>query len=452
MLNQSFSYISSLPFPAEEVFSWYMRPRALSRLLPPWRKVKILYQEGSPDEEGSHVGLQVQFGGVPWKWILQHRDQVPGKEFSDCQVKGPFEYYRHRHQVEPIDAYSCRVIDDIIYRLPCGLSLPQINREFQKLFRWRYEIMRGDLGLISRYQTEPMRILLSGATGMIGRVLEAFLCTAGHDVVRLVRKVESPNLHTVRWDPVHGDFQKEDFEGFDAVIHLAGENIAAGRWTKKRKESLFLSRCRDSWLLSQALTRLYRPPKTVICASAIGYYGDRKEEELTEESSKGEGFLADLCAKWEDAMQAIENRGSRVVHTRFGAVLSADGGVLHHSLLPFKLGLGGRLGSGNQMMSWVGIDDVIGSIYHVLMTESLHGPVNVTAPYPVRQVDFACALAHQLGRPSFVPIPASVLRATLGQMAEELLLSSAQVIPKKLLETGYAFRYTHLPKALEYVM
>lgn len=312
--------------------------------------------------------------------------------------------------------------------------------------------MQGDLELVSRYQTKPLRILLSGATGLIGRSLEALLGTAGHDVVRLVRNHEMASRHAIHWDPVHGNFCKEDFEGFDAVVHLAGENIASGRWTKKRKERLFLSRCRDSWLLSQILSRLHRPPKTVICASALGYYGNRGQEKLTEKSPKGEGFLADLCGKWEDATQAIESRGSRVVHTRFGIVLSAAGGMLQRTLLPFKMGLGGRLGSGSQVMSWIGIDDVVGALYHSLMTESLEGPVNITAPTPVSQAEFSQVLARKLGRPMFFSVPAWALRSLLGEMAEELLLSSASVAPKKLLETGYVFRYPDLSQALDYVM
>lgn len=422
------------------------------RLMPPWRKTKVLFHEGGPDEEGSQVGIQVQFGGVWWKWVLEHRDLLPGKEFSDCQVKGPFAHYCHRHRVNPVDNHSCTVIDEITYRLPWGLPLSSLEKEFAKLFHWRHQVLQGDLELISRYQTKPLRILLSGATGLIGKPLEALLGTAGHDVVRLVRKQEIATYHTIHWDPVHGNFCKEDFEGFDAVIHLAGENIAAGRWTKKKKEKLFLSRCRDSWLLSQILSRLKRPPKTVISASAIGYYGNRGQEKLTEESGKGEGFLADLCYKWEDATQGIESRGSRLVHARFGVVLSTAGGMLQKTLLPFKMGLGGRLGSGSQAMSWIGIDDVVGTLYHLLMTESIHGPVNVTAPMPVSQAGFSQALARKLGRPMFFSVPGWVLRSLLGEMAEELLLSSAWVEPKRLMETGYVFRYSDLAQVLDAVM
>lgn len=452
MSDHYFSYQTTMGFPAQDVFSWYMRPGALFRLMPPWRKTKLLFHEGGPDEEGSRVGIQVQFGGVWWKWVLQHRGIVPGKEFSDCQVKGPFAHYCHQHRVDPVDNQSCCVMDKITYRPPLNLPMPGIEAEFGKLFRWRHQILQGDLELISRYQTKPMRILLSGATGLIGRSMEALLGTAGHDTVRLVRNHGMVSRHAIHWDPVRGNFSKEDFEGFDAVIHLAGENIAAGRWTKKRKNRLFLSRCRDTWLLSQILSRSERPPKIVICASALGFYGNRGNEEVTEMSPKGEGFLADLCGKWEDATQAIQSRGSRVIHARFGVVLSAAGGMLQKSLLPFKLGLGGKLGPGDQMMSWIGIDDVIGALYHVLMTESIQGPINVTAPKPVTQAEFSCMLARKLGRPMLLSLPAWVLRSLLGEMADELLLSSSRVIPKKLMETGYVFRYPDLAQALEYVM
>ncbi len=446
---QTFTHRSTLPFPADEVFSWHLRPGALCRLIPPWRKVQVLFQDGGPNQEGARIGLNVFFAGLSWKWILEHRNFTPGKEFSDHQIQGPFSEYRHRHRVEPIDAHSCQLIDEVSYRLPCALS---IDTELAKLFHWRHRIIKEDLDLITKHKAAPMRILLSGATGLIGRPLEAFLKTAGHDVVHLVRNQHQTNRHAIYWDPAHGDVHKENFEDFDAVIHLAGENIAAGRWSKKRKERLFLSRCRDSWLLSQVLSRLFRPPKTVICASALGYYGNRGEEELTEESAKGQGFLADLCQKWESSMQAIENRGARVVHTRFGIVLSASGGILQRSILPFKLGLGGRIGSGKQVMSWVGIDDVVGSIYHALVTESIHGPVNVAAPHPVSQKDFATALGQKLNRPACVPVPAWALRLILGEMADELLLSSARVSPLKLLETEYAFRYPRLQDALDTVM
>lgn len=297
-----------------------------------------------------------------------------------------------------------------------------------------------------------MRILLSGSSGFIGSKLKAFLELAGHHVVRLVRHRKEEGADAIFWNPLTGELDKEDFEGFDAVIHLAGAGIADTRWTKKRKEILFLSRCRDTWLLSQVLCRLYQPPKTVISASAIGFYGDRGDEVLTEESAPGKGFLSNLCQEWEKATDAIENRGSRVVHPRFGAVLGAEGGMLQKMIGPFRWGLGGKLGAGKQKVSWIAIDDLVGGIYHCLMTETLSGPVNLVAPKPVTQEEFARLLAKQLKRPAFCHVPACALKFVLGEMAEELLLASQNVIPKKLQETRYVFQYPDLKTALDFVI
>lgn len=446
------SYRFSLPFSAQDVFAWHLRPTALQRLLPPYRKVKIIHRSGGPDEIGSQVAMQVQMGLLKFTWVLGHRNFIEGKEFTDYQIKGPFRAYEHRHQVIAKDARSCELIDEITYEMPCGLNLSLIQKEMDKLFAFRYGVIRGDLELLSRYQTKPLRILLSGASGLIGKPLEALLGSAGHDVVRLVRDQRLVNKHAIYWDPQHEAFNIQEFEGFDAVIHLAGENIASGFWTSKRKQSLFVSRCRDSWLLSQLLSRLDNPPKTVICASAIGYYGNRGNEALTEESCQGTGFLSDLCQKWEEAMLSIEKKGSRVAHTRFGVVLSPSGGMLEKMLLPYKLGLGGRLGSGNQFISWIGIDDVIGALYHVLMTPSLRGAVNITAPGPATQAQFSSCLAAELHRPAFLHLPEWFLKMALGEMAQELLLCSARAIPKKLIESGYIFRHPHLQEALQVML
>jgi uncharacterized protein len=295
----------------------------------------------------------------------------------------------------------------------------------------------------------PLRILLSGSSGFIGSQLKVYLQDQGHEVICLMRGKGDLVEGAIYWDPLQGLVEKEDFEGFDAVIHLAGAGIADHRWTKKYKEKLFLTRCRDTWLLSQILCRLYRPPRIFIGASAIGYYGNRGEEELTEESSRGKGFLPDLCEKWEKATEAIENRGTRVVHTRFGVVLSAKGGMLRKMLGPFRWGLGGKMGSGYQFVSWIAIDDLLGAIDHCLAKEELSGPVNLVAPQPVRQAEFARLLAKKIGRPAFFHLPAWFLKLVGGQMAKELLLASQKVYPQKLLETGYSFRCPELKMALD---
>jgi uncharacterized protein len=272
----------------------------------------------------------------------------------------------------------------------------------------------------------------------------------GVQVIRLVR--DRDQKEAVYWNPGTGEARKEDFEGFDAVVHLAGENIFSLRWSKEKKEALFLSRCRDTWLLSQILTRLHHPPKTVICASAIGIYGDRGNEVLTESSPPGKGFLPDLCSRWEEATASIEARGARVVHTRFGLVLSPAGGTLKKMLGIFRLGLGGKLGSGEQFVSWISIEDVVGALYHCLMNPELSGPVNVVAPHPVTYAEFAHTLAKVLHRPAFFNVPKGILRAVFGAIADEVFLASANVVPQRLNETGYDFKFPELEQTLKHFL
>ncbi len=263
-------------------------------------------------------------------------------------------------------------------------------------------------------------------------------------MVPLVRRAQEGSVF---WDPARPDVPTEDFEGFDAVIHLAGENIAS-RWSKAKKKRLVESRCRDTAVLAQILLKLKQPPKIVITASAVGFYGDRGEEVLTEKSAKGKGFLADLCAEWEAAADILKPR-LRVAHTRFGPVLSPEGGALKKMLPAFRWGFGGKLGTGRQFFSWVALEDVVGAIAHILATPELSGPVNVVAPHAVTQGAFAKALAEQLHRPAFFSLPAPVLKFLLGEMGEEMLLAGAHVIPERLLETGYQFRYPLLENYLK---
>jgi uncharacterized protein (TIGR01777 family) len=297
-----------------------------------------------------------------------------------------------------------------------------------------------------------MKVLVTGSTGLVGSALAPFLTSGGHDVVRLVRSAHGPGGGEVRWDPAAGQIDAAGLEGADAVVHLAGENLF-GRWTEAKKARIFDSRDAGTRLLAEALARLARPPRVLACASAVGYYGDRGAEVLTEESAPGHGFLADVCRAWEAAAAPAADAGIRVANLRFGIVLSPHGGALHMMLTPFKMGAGGKVGSGRQFMSWVSIDDAVGAILHVLETGALAGPINVVAPDPVTNEQFTHVLGHALSRPTALGVPAFAVRAALGaEMARETVLASQRAEPARLLASGYAFRYPELEAALRHLL
>jgi uncharacterized protein (TIGR01777 family) len=297
-----------------------------------------------------------------------------------------------------------------------------------------------------------MKILVSGSHGLVGRALLASLESNGQEVFRLVRREARPGEREIEWRPNQNDIDGSALENFDAVIHLAGESIAEGRWTEEKKRGIRDSRVNGTKLLSDVLASLERPPQTFVCASAIGYYGDRGDEILTEESTPGNDFLAGVCVEWERATQAAADKGIRVVNARFGIILSADGGALRKMLPPFRLGIGGKVGSGKQWMSWIALDDVIDGIKSVLNNESLRGAVNFVAPNPVTNAEFTKKLGKALSRPTIFPVPAFGARLVFGEMADALLLSSQRVEPKRLKEAGYQFQCTKLEDALRHLL
>lgn len=297
-----------------------------------------------------------------------------------------------------------------------------------------------------------MKVLVSGSRGMIGSSLVPFLLAGGHTVTRLVRGPAGPGGTEIPWGPTEGKLDLGMLESHDAVVHLAGENLASGRWTPERKVRIFDSRVKGTRLLAETLGGLAHPPKVMVSASAIGYYGDRGDEVLTEESAVGRGFLADLCREWEAASEPAAEKGIRVVRLRLGVVLSPAGGALAKMLLPFKLGLGGRLGSGRQFMSWIALDDVLAVVLRALTDDSLAGPVNAVAPNPVTNLDFTKALGRVLWRPTIFPVPAFALRMAFAGMADETLLASNRVQPVKLLAKGFTYSYAELEGALRHVL
>ena len=297
-----------------------------------------------------------------------------------------------------------------------------------------------------------MKILITGSSGLIGSALIPLLADQGHHLVRMVRRLTAPGEDAVVWDPSAAKLELRALEQMDAVVHLAGENIGAARWNKARKKRMRNSRVVGTRLLSESLAQLAAPPRVLICASAVGYYGSRGDEILTEASSPGTGFLADVCQEWEEAAEPARQKGIRVVNLRIGMVLSSKGGALPAMLPAFKAGAGGKLGSGRQFVSWITIDDLTRAITHALATEALSGPVNAVSPNPVRNMEMTKVLGRVLRRPTFCSVPALALRLLLGEMADALLLSSQRVEPRRLLDTGFTFQFDNFETALRHVL
>lgn len=293
-----------------------------------------------------------------------------------------------------------------------------------------------------------VNILVSGSTGLVGSALVARLERDGHRVTRLVRSGQTG----VRWDPAAGKIDEAGLEGLDAVVHLAGENVAARRWTDTQKSKIRGSRVNGTRTLCEALARLKNPPKTLLSASAVGIYGDRGDEILRDESKPGTGFLADVCRDWETATRAAAQKGIRVANLRIGIVLSLDGGALARMIPPFKMGLGGRLGSGKQYMSWITLDDTVHAIVHALNTPALSGPVNLVSPNAVTNLEFTKTLARALSRPAFFPMPAFAARLAFGELADALLLAGARATPTRLDSSGFAFQYPILENAIRHLL
>ena len=294
-----------------------------------------------------------------------------------------------------------------------------------------------------------MKVLVTGSSGLVGSALRPVLSDAGHQVYRLLRR-PTEESGTTSWNPIDGSVETDAFDNVDAVVHLAGENIAAGRWTAARKARIQDSRVRDTRLLCERLAGLQAPPRVLVAASAIGFYGDRGDESLDESAAPGHGFLPEVCEAWETATAPARDRGIRVVNLRIGIVLSRSGGALATMLVPFKLGVGGVVGRGDQFMSWIALTDVVNIVGHALTNESLRGPINAVAPHAVTNREFTKALGKVLRRPTVFPVPAVAARLVFGEMAEALLLAGARVVPAMLDGSGFTFAYPDVEDALRH--
>jgi uncharacterized protein (TIGR01777 family) len=326
-----------------------------------------------------------------------------------------------------------------------------VRDKIDKMFAYRHETTTADLKAHATYQENgAMHIAITGSHGLVGSELIPFLTTGGHQVTGVVRGTAGEG--EIAWNPAGRQFESAGLDGIDAVVHLAGENIASRRWGTAQKKRIRDSRVHGTRLLCEGLARMQAPPKVLISASAIGYYGDRPDECLDESSPPGRGFLAEVAKAWEAATEPAVDAGIRVVNLRFGVILSPKDGALAKMLTPFKLGGGGIVGNGRQYWSWISMDDVVQAILHVIMTDSLSGPVNAVAANAVTNREFTKTLGRVLSRPTLVPMPAAAARLALGEMANELLLASTRVEPKRLLESGYEFRHAELEPALRHLL
>lgn len=446
---------SPVEVPVKELFAWHNRSGAFERLAPPWENARVLEKKGGI-RDGGRVVLEVRQGPFRRKWVAIHSGYVEGEQFCDEQVQGPFAKWVHTHRFLPDTDTTSFLSDRVEYKPPLGFlgrvaAGAYLRKKLEKLFSFRHRRTQNDLKRYHPYARQaPLKVAVTGASGMIGTELSTFLACGGHQVLPLVRR--SPRLESgeIFWDPSRGELDPDSLESLDAVIHLAGENIGAGRWTPKRKDDILKSRVEGTRFLAQTLASLRHPPQALITASAIGFYGNREGEALTEESAPGQGFLAEVCRAWEEAAEPARRAGLRVVNVRTGIVLTPRGGALAKMLLPFRMGAGGTIGTGKQWMSWISLEDLAGLFHFLLHARELSGPVNATAPHPVTNAGFTEILAKVLSRPAFFPLPAFAVKALLGEMGEALLLEGQKVLPAKLTQAGFEFLHPDLESALRW--
>jgi hypothetical protein len=444
--------------PVDEVFKWHARPGALERLSPPWDPVRVIERKGGI-ERGARVVLEMKAGPFPFRWIAEHTDYNENSLFRDSQVRGPFSSWVHTHSFEPDGPDASLFEDRIDYALPFYpfgkiIGGASVEARLERIFRYRHTTTVQDIALhLSKKDIKkPMKIVITGASGLLGSAMIPFFTTGGHIVKTLVRRSPAPEKGEAFWDPEQKKIDPSVFDGADAVIHLAGEHIGEGRWTDEKKRRIIESRTKGTSLIAETISRLASPPSVFICASAIGFYGSRGDRILTEADKPGDDFISKVCCEWEKSARSAVSARIRVVFMRIGIALSPAGGALARLLTPFRAGLGGKIASGSQYMSWIGIDDVIGAFFHVLAEKEISGAVNVVSPNPVTNLDLTKTLGKVLSRPALFSVPAAAINLAYGEMGREVLLSSTRVIPEKLIETGYSFRNPDLEGALSHML
>jgi uncharacterized protein len=453
-----------MPCSREALAAWHCHAGALERLVPGWSGVRVL-RSLEAMVEGAEAELSVPLAaGVRSRWRAVHREIVVGRQFVDVALSGPFAAWRHVHRfldAAADEGAACSTLeDDIHFRLPLGpigaLGRGFVLGDLRRTFAWRHTRTRNDLRRHAEWAegraASPLTVAITGASGLVGRSLAAFLTTGGHRVLRIGRRAERPD--DIRWDVHSGRIDAERLEGCDAVVHLAGESIAS-RWTDAKRKAILESRVAGTDLIARTIAGLKQPPRVFVSASAIGIYGDQPSGEVDESSAplgggSATGFLADVCRAWERAADPARAAGIRVVHPRIGMVLAAEGGALAQLVTPFSLGAGGPVGGGAQGMSWIALDDLLGVMLAAIRSDRLSGPVNAVAPNPVSNRLFGTTLGRVLHRPAIAPLPAPAVRLLFGAMGEELLLAGAFVRSSALAGIGFRFDWPELEGALRF--
>ena len=444
-----FDYESTVPASQQATFDWHARPGAFQRLEPPWERLEVVDQRDTIGN-GDRVTLRLRRGPFHANWQLEYRDIRPPEQFRDIQVAGPYRGWEHLHSFQD-DLAGARMRDEVTYQVG-GLSAlagaKRIRRILERTFWYRHQRVARDL---ARHVSQSrMRVLIGGASGVIGGALAAFLTTGGHEVVQLVRhKAESPS--EIEWNPPHEIPEPSLLEGFDAVVGLSGENIGGGRWTRRRRQAIATSRIPTTKLLSRALAELRHPPKVFYSQSAVGYYGSVAADPpppLSEDAPLGEGFLAEVCREWEAAADPAREAGIRVVHGRTGVVLDPGSSLVGRLLPLFRLGLGGVVAGGRQPLCWIGLDDVVGAIAFLIQHPSASGPYNLVGPEQVDNRAFTKTLASLIRRPALAPVPGFALGLAMGQMGIELAVRGQSVSPQRVQDLGFEFQEPTLRGAL----
>ena len=443
-----------LPISREELWNWHVRNGAFQRLSPPWQKLSLERFDGVVEDGLGIIALSV--GPVKLRWHARHLDVDPPRQFVDFQEKGPFKYWKHTHSMIDRASNTSTLRDAVDFELP----LPFISEAFGKnlalkqidnLFSYRHRIMERDLAIHSRAEKKNLNVLISGASGLLGTQLTAFLESGGHEVYRLVRR-SSEGAKEIVWSPSKGELDLPPDLAFDAVVHLSGANVGKIPWSKKYKEVILDSRTDTTELLVSKLMQHPNPPSVFISAAGIGYYGDQGEREVEISDPVGNGFLAEVCEAWEASSLALEHSGIRRVVLRLGPVVTSAGGMLQKLILPAKLGLGATIGKGKEWMSWVALDDVLYSIFHIIQNDSLNGAVNLCSPQPVRMLALTDTLSSVLSRPRFLRMPAGLVKKIGGEAVEAMILTSTKAKPKKLEASGFTFSYPDIREAISHTL